>query len=156
MMAEQQDPALAGHIGKPGRETPEGIIVFDPILDAKSRIADHATVAQIAAEEYEKYGREHANACYREMEFEADRAAKKQDAVLRLVQQVNPASGEKAAKYSATAAESAAALDHEYRAHLQLQAETVVEKHLYYTKAQTARMRFELALAMLRAEAKIL
>lgn len=155
-MMAMQDEAVAGAIGESGRQTPEGIIVFDPILDAKSRIMDHATVARAEIDFYEEARLQYAGLCQREMELEAGRAAAKQNAALRLMQTVNPLSGEKHAVYSATAAMDSASLDLEYRTYLRVQSDIGLEKNNAYARAEAAKQRAELAIALLKAEAKIL
>lgn len=152
MLATEQDTKVAGAIGGAAPELDDP--TFErPLLD---RIANHATVARIEIDLYEEAGKQHAALCGLEMGLEAKRAVAKQNAVLRLLQTPNPASGDAQKPYSATAADSAASLDPEYRAYLRRQAEVVVEKNLTRTKAESARLRAQLAVAMLKSESGVM
>jgi len=149
MPSTEAAPAVAGTIPQPSRME----LDYDaPALRQLDRLTNFATVAQIEIDLYDEASREYAALCAREMELEHDRAAAKQNAVLRLLQTVNPASGDAQKPYSATAAESAASLDHEYRAHLRFQSETVLAKHLTYGRMTAHKLRAQLAVARLKAE----
>jgi hypothetical protein len=152
VLSTEQDPKVAGAINGP---TPHFVTGMTTGIDLRHRLENHATVARIEIDLYEEAGKRYAKLCQQEMEFEADRASQKQAAALRLIQIVNPLSGETQKPYSATAAMDMAALDHEYRGHLKLQADVVLLKGEQRTVMESAKLRAQLALAMLRAEAGV-
>lgn len=156
MLATEDEPKIAGTItgGEPrtGQEPAPVLDPLDPDLLRKQCLKDHATVALLEIGLYEKAGVEYAALCGRAMDLDADRPAKKLDAIRRIMQRENDLTGQ---KHSYSSAEKAVETDLEYRSLLQLQAEIVQAKELAYMKMRSADRRSELAIAQLRAEAKI-
>lgn len=138
-MTATLDPKLVGAIHPGGR------------ADRAHRMEDYATVVSIEIGLYEEAAKDYGVLGALEMDLEDDRAGKKLEAVLRLTQMRNPASAE-GKVYSASAAESAATIDPEYRAHRRLQSDNVIKKNHARTRMESAKLRAKLALAMMNAD----
>jgi hypothetical protein len=101
---------------------------------------------------YEDAALTYAEFARRELQLEADRPGKKWGAVARLMQEENPFTHR---PHSASSAESMAELDPLYRAELALQHDVVLRKNQSFAYATSARLRAELAIASLRAQAPV-
>ncbi len=99
---------------------------------------------------YAKAGLEYAALCGREMDLEADRPAKKLDAILRIKATENVLNPER--PHSASSAEAVVETDHEYRAYLKLQSDGVVMKNQARCLMESARLRSELAIARFKVQ----
>lgn len=118
---------------------------------------DHEQVAQLSIDEYDKAGADHARLCTRELELENDRPIIKRQAITRLMAQENPqtSTAEKPKMHSASSAEAIVEADPEYMAHLGAQRTVVFEKNMAYTRLTSARLRAELAIGALKAQAGV-
>jgi hypothetical protein len=112
-------------------------------------------VAEAAINEYEREGQAYAAFVHRELELEAGRPAVKCDAIRRILgasdaPNTNIVNGR---PHSASSAEAVVETDHGYRAYLTVQHEVVLSKHAAYTRMTSARLRAELAIGALKAQA---
>lgn len=117
---------------------------------ALDRGAEYETACEQATQAIDGYveaGQRYAELCGREMDLEADRPGKKLDAIRRLLATTNELTGK---PHSATSADLAAATDMQYRAHLAMQSEVVVEKNNAKVTAEAERLMAELAIARVR------
>lgn len=105
-------------------------------------------MAETAIEDYEREGGNYAERAGVELDLEAERPMLKDAAIRRIMGEVNPLTDK---PHSASSAEKIVEGDAEYRAHLHRQRETVVEKNAAFTRMTAARLRAEMAIALLRS-----
>lgn len=118
-------------------------------------LEDSALVAETEITLFEQASREYAALSLREQELEAQRPVLKQLAVARLMDTENPLASVAGKKHSASSAEAVVETESDYSAHLVKQRSVVFEKNQAYTRAQSAKFRASLALALLKAEAGV-
>jgi hypothetical protein len=116
---------------------PRGELTMTTIRVATDAAAEEAIIT------FERAGESYARLVGREMDLEADRHAQKQAAIRRVMQGINELT---AKPHSASSAEAIVETDLEYRDYLRQQTDTVVQKNLALTAAQSARLRAMLAL----------
>ena len=118
---------------------------------------DHEQTASLCLDEYEAASADHARLCSRELELENDRPILKRQAIMRLMGSENPltTSADKPKLRSASSAEAIVESDPEYMAHLGAQRTVVFEKNMAYTRMTAARLRTELAIGALKAQAGV-
>jgi hypothetical protein len=118
---------------------------------------DYEQAASLSIDEYESAGADHARLSARELELENDRPILKRQAILRLMGQENAltSTADKPKLHSASSAEAIVEADPEYMAHLGAQRTVVFEKNMAYTRLTSARLRAELAIGALKAQAGV-
>jgi hypothetical protein len=118
---------------------------------------DYEQIASLSVDEYEEAGKDYARLSARELELENDRPIVKRQAILRLMGSENPltTTADKPKLHSASSAEAIVESDPEYMAHLGAQRTVVFEKNMAYTRMTSARLRTELAIGALKAQAGV-
>lgn len=107
-----------------------------------------------AIEDYTKAGQIYAEAANEEARLEDRRAGQKQQAILRLIngEAVNPTTNK---PHSASSAEAVVETDGEYAAYRKTQRDAVLLKNHNFTAMTAARLRAELAIAIIHAFAPV-
>ena len=105
-------------------------------------------MANDAIDTYEHAGALFADLAGEEMDREAQRPVEKDAAIRRLMQTTNELTEK---PHSASSAEKIVETDTEYRAALKAQREVVVQKNHAFTRMQAAKLRAEMAIALLRS-----
>lgn len=105
-------------------------------------------MANDAIETYEHAGALYADLAGQEMDLEAQRPIEKDHAIRRLMQTTNELTEK---PHSASSAEKIVETDEAYFAALRVQRETVVQKNHAFTRMQAAKLRAEMAIALLRS-----
>jgi len=116
------------------------------------RFEDTAQVAENEITAYENARAVYADKAREEMRLEAERPIVKYAAVTRIMNSENPLTHK---QHSASSAEAIVETDEEYRAHLLNQRNTVHAKNRAWTDAESAFFRANLALAQLKAVARV-
>lgn len=116
-------------------------------------IEDWTDVATKAIALYEEAGQQYAELASRELDLEAGRTEQKCDAILRIKSGEDRLNPDKS--HSVSSAEKQVELDPIYRKYLAQQSETVFQKNRRYYLMQSARLRCELAIALIKNEAGV-
>jgi hypothetical protein len=106
------------------------------------------TMAETAIETYEVSGESFAALAGEEMDREAERPVVKDAAIRRLMQTTNDLTDK---PHSASSAEKIVECDLEYASFLHASREIVVQKNHAFTRMQAAKLRAEMAIALLRS-----
>lgn len=105
-------------------------------------------MAEDAIEAYEANGEMFADLAGEEMDREGQRAIEKDAAIRRIMETDNPLTQK---PHSASSAEKIVEADAEYAAFLKDSRMVVVDKNHAFTKMQAAKLRAEMAIALLRS-----
>ncbi len=100
---------------------------------------------------YQSAQQEYAALVNEEALMEAERCVAKAAAVLRLMSQVNPTSA-KGAQHSASSAEDVVETDPEYAGYLARQRDVVYRKNQAGARAESAKLRAKLAIALIESQ----
>lgn len=111
-----------------------------------------AKFAEEQIDAHEQAGKSHALFAAEEIEMEAERSALKSRLAAALLGTPNAATGR---NHSAESAKDAAAVSEEYLAHESRRSQTVLRKNAAQTEKYSARLRAELAIACVKAEAGV-
>lgn len=105
-------------------------------------------MAEDAISDYQHQGSLYADLAGEEMDREARRAIEKDAAIRRIMETNNPLTQK---PHSASGAEKIVEADDQYAAFLRDGRTVVVDKNHTFTKMQTAKLRAEMAIALLRS-----
>jgi hypothetical protein len=109
-----------------------------------------AAKAEQSVKDYENAGKRFAEASRLEMQLTAEKPVQKADAILRVKSLPNPLNPDK--PHSVSSAETLAETDPIYAAHLAKMSQAVFDKIGAETERGAARLKTELAIAMVRSE----